>query len=239
MKVDNKKARFSDADWFKIGPQDIIVGGAGGIGSWLVLFLSRIGHNIFLYDMDNIDETNMAGQLYKASQIGQNKAVAAKTVAAEFCSTDNIKTFGEYTEKGFVAPIMISCFDNMAARKLMFEAWAALEERELFIDTRMLAEVGNVITVQKGQEDLYRALLFDDNEIEEAPCSFKATSHCGAIIGSLAVNTLNSYLTNKSLGFVLRPLIFKLDFELPMVAFSEDKSALVLTQSEEEVCQDS
>ncbi len=56
--VDNKKVRFSDASWAN-SLQHIVVGGVGGIGSYVSFFLSRIGHTLYLYDMDSIDETNM------------------------------------------------------------------------------------------------------------------------------------------------------------------------------------
>lgn len=217
-KIDNRKIRFSDALW--ASPlQHIVVGGAGGIGSWASLFLSRIGHHIYLYDMDTIDETNMGGQLYGISQIGMNKAEATKANIHTFCGEDaNVKIYQKYDQKtGLVTPIMFSCFDNMEARKLMFEKWAAYDKRIAFIDGRMLAEVGNVFCVQKGQEDEYRKFLFSDEEIQEAPCSFKATSHCGAITGSQMVSVMNNLLANTKAGNNDRIVNFQTDFELPML----------------------
>lgn len=224
-KIDNKKARFSDADWYTIGPQEIIVGGTGGIGSWVALFLARIGHDLYLYDDDSIDETNMAGQLYKLSQIGKNKAEATKDNIFDFTGNTNVEILGRYTPNSLSAPIVVSCFDNMAARKLMFEKWAAQEEREVFIDGRMLAETGMVYCVVKGQEDEYRKDLFEDSEVEEAPCSFKATSHCGAFIASLMVSNLNNYLANKKVGIEIRITQFRTDFELPLMSVAEFKQS--------------
>lgn len=218
-KIDNKKARFSDADW--LDPQEIIIGGVGGIGSWVALFLARIGHELYLFDDDEIDETNMAGQLYQISQIGLNKAQATKINILAFTGNYNVEVLGRYTKDSLVAPIVFSCFDNMAARKLMFEKWAEQENREVFIDGRMLAETGMIYCVLKGQEDDYRAELFDDSEVSEAPCSFKATSHCGAFIGSVMVSNLNNYLTNKKLGAEIRVTQFRTDFELPMIMLTE------------------
>ena len=40
--------RFKDASWFK--PLDIIQGGAGGIGSPLLILLARLNHSIILYE---------------------------------------------------------------------------------------------------------------------------------------------------------------------------------------------
>jgi len=231
--VDNRKVRFSGALWAN-EPQHIVVGGVGGIGSWLALYLSRIGHKLYLYDMDVIDETNMGGQLYSIAQIGTNKAEAIKQTLHAFCGDDAVvRTFTRYDEAtGMVSPIMFSCFDNMLARKLMFEKWAAQEKRELFVDGRMLAEVGMVYVVQKGQEEEYRKTLFEDSDVEEAPCSFKSTSHCGALISSLMVSGFNNFLTNKKTGFDDRVVAFHTDFELPLM--SVEATELIVVEPVEE-----
>lgn len=219
--IKDNHTRFKDADWYGI-THDIIVGGAGGIGSWLAMFLSRIGHNIYIYDDDNIDQTNMGGQMYKQSQIGLNKAIAVKENCESFNGSDLVTCYGRYDEnRGLASPIMITCFDNMVGRKLMFEKWAKQGNRELFLDGRMLAETGMIFAVVPGQEDAYREELFDDAEVEDAPCSFKATSHCGALVGVLLTNALNSYLGNKALGVEARILPFRHDFELPFFSFND------------------
>lgn len=222
--IDNRKVRFSDALWANT-PEHIVVGGVGGIGSWLALYLARIGHKLYLYDMDTIDETNMGGQLYSINQIGTNKAVAIKANIHMFCGDDAlVSTFERYTEEeGMISNIMFSCFDNMKARKLMFDRWMSNEDRELFVDGRMLAEVGMVYVVQKGQEAEYIKTLFDDAEVEEAPCSFKSTSHCGALISSLMVSGFNNYMANRKSGFNDRVIPFQTDFELPLMSVAAEE----------------
>lgn len=223
--IDNKKIRFSDADWYKSGPEDIIIGGVGGIGSWVALLLSRIGHELHIYDDDTIDETNMAGQLYPISEIGNTKASAVMRVIHNFSGTIST-SYGRYDKDSLTAPIVFSCFDNMEARKIMFEKWAAKESRELFVDGRMLAETGMVFLVQKGQEDKYRNELFQDSDVEDAPCSFKATSHCGSFIASLMVAGLNNYLSNRYINADIRSMDFRLDFELPLLNMQAAKVAV-------------
>jgi hypothetical protein len=233
-KVSLRQTRFKDADWFLIGPQDIIVGGVGGIGSWASMLLARIGHTLTLFDDDTIDASNMGGQLYRTNQIGQNKASAMKQTIVDFCEMyPNV--LGRYTEDSPTSNIVFSCFDNMAARKLMFEAWASNEDRELFVDGRMLLETGMVYVVQKGEEDRYRAELFEDADIEEVACSLKATSHCGAFIASLMVSGLNNYLANKHMGIEARIVQFRTDFELPLLNVTEVTSQVeeVATVEEE------
>ena len=149
---DVKRSRFKDAAWAG-KPEPIIIGGVGGIGSYVTYYLSRIGHELYLYDMDSVDETNLGGQLYRVSDIGKEKTVAVKEINKEFSDHDNIEICGKYDKDSEVSPIMISCFDNMAVRKLMFEKWKAQEDRELFLDGRFLAEYGTVFAVKKGDEE--------------------------------------------------------------------------------------
>jgi len=217
---DVTKSRFSDASWFG-NPTEIIIGGVGGIGSWVALFLARIGHELYMFDMDNVEEVNLAGQLYSSSDIGRNKAEACKRLLSTLSPGCKIHTTtSAYVESSIATPIMFSCFDNMDARRLLFNNWKAQEDRELFVDGRMLAETGMLYTVQKGQEKEYEATLFADSEVQDAPCSFKATSHCGAFIGSLMTGTMNNYLGNKSDGADIRIIPFEVQFELPFMNFS-------------------
>jgi tRNA A37 threonylcarbamoyladenosine dehydratase len=47
--------RFKDAPFITEHPLDIIVIGAGGISSWAALFLSRLQHNLYVYDFDSFE----------------------------------------------------------------------------------------------------------------------------------------------------------------------------------------
>lgn len=199
--------RFSEASWAsqKSG-KDILVGGVGGIGSWLSLFLSRIStHNLHLFDFDTFEEVNVAGQFFDQSQIGRLKVEGVKNSILSFVDKtykDNIFVYNEKltkeTVEGYVLPVVFSCFDNMETRTLLFEAWAKQPDREIFIDGRSVAEYYEVYTCKKGQEDKYRATLFSDSEGNSGVCSYKATSHCSAMVAGDMVNSLNQYLTTGS-----------------------------------------
>lgn len=114
-------ARFKDAQWYK--PQDIIVGGVGGIGSWLSFLLSRADHSLYLYDFDTVDLENIGGQLYGIEHVGKKKTEAMKDIIAKFSDNFSVETFDRYVEESMVGNIVFSCFDNMAARKLMVNKW--------------------------------------------------------------------------------------------------------------------
>lgn len=227
--VDQKRVRFSDAHWYNSKEKlDISIIGLGGIGSYLAYFLSRIGdHNFYIYDYDTIDETNMAGQFYPTSAIGENKVRAC---------TDNMigysgvipNEMGKFTKDSMVTPYMFSPLDNMDVRELAFNKWVeeygTLDEA-LFVDCRMLMESLEVYFVTKDRIEDYRKELFPDAEIEEAPCSAKATSHCGAMCASLAVAGFTNYLSNLYTDTDIREVPFKLRVDLPFISIKFKQNA--------------
>lgn len=208
--------RFSDIEWFHPGIP-VLIGGAGGIGSWLTFFLARQECNIYLHDFDEVDETNLGGQLYGTNYIGTEKVEAMMDISKIFCNNDGVSNMGKFTEDSYANPIMFSAFDNMKARKLMFEKWKSQNDREIFIDGRMLAESAQIFAVRKGDEDRYEEELFDDNEVEDVACSMKATSHCGAMTAGYMTSIFNNYITNVKAKMEFREVPFRTLFELPTI----------------------
>ena len=189
--------RFKDALWFD-KPNPIILGGAGGISSWAALLLCRSNrHNIYMYDFDLIEDHNLAGQFFKEKQIGETKTLATANNVREFCPDSSISLEGIYDKDSMACPIMIAGFDNMLARRLMYDNWKKQEDRELFIDPRLAAENYQVYYVQKGQEERYEKTLFTDDEVEADTCTLKATSHFAVMVAGKIVQGLNAYLANK------------------------------------------
>lgn len=214
--------RFKDAPWFSPeGQIEVIIGGAGGIGSWLALFLSRQRVSISIFDMDTIESVNLAGQFYCAENIGATKVEAL----SEWCSVFSdwpLDTNLEYTKDSPTHKYVFSCFDNMSARKLMFEKWAEkATDDSVFIDGRLLAEEGSIYCVTKAKIEEYRKTLFDDAEVLLVSCSYKATSHCSALIASLMTSCFNNYITNVKAGMELREVTFNINFQLPVLNFEQ------------------
>lgn len=203
-KIDVTKSRFRDASWFENAETlttPIVVGGAGGIGSWLTLFLARMLTDtyLFLYDFDNVEEVNMAGQLFSKLHIGMPKVQAVQAVVNDFSEFTKLSCQNEkYTVDSLKSPIMFSCFDNMEARKVMFNNWsteAPKHENAVFIDGRLLAEQLQVFIITPEHAMRYqRDFLFDDSEVADANCSYKQTSHFAAAIAAKMVQGFTNWL---------------------------------------------
>jgi molybdopterin/thiamine biosynthesis adenylyltransferase len=203
--IDVKQSRFRDASWYeKLNKYTIpiIIGGVGGIGSWLTLFLSRmIGPDsyLILYDHDKVEEVNMAGQLFSISDIGIPKVDALRRIVHDFSGYEKVEAMNEmYDAESLRSPVMFSCFDNMVARKVMFENWLQEAEKypeSIFIDGRLNAEQFQVFYVTLENALTYKnKYLFNDSEVEDANCSYKQTTHFAAAIAAKMVQGFTGFL---------------------------------------------
>jgi molybdopterin/thiamine biosynthesis adenylyltransferase len=218
------QTRFSEACWAKNAENyPIVIGGAGGIGSWTSLFLGSIGYDLHLYDFDNIEIHNLGGQFYSTKDISKSKVEALRDHLNHFREAKiNIYNQKYTLERGLISPIMISCFDNMKARKEMFENWKTQKDKIAFIDGRMQAEMGMYYCVLPGQEELYEKELFDDTEVPELNCNYKATTHCGAFIGSQLTALVTNVIYNSVHKASIRETPFKTNFNFPMMSITSE-----------------
>ena len=206
--IEEQFGRLKGADWFKFAyKKDVLVLGIGGIGSNLSYCLARIGCILHLYDLDNVELINLAGQMYKQSDIGKNKAVALKETITMFSPSTIVNTYGKYDENSITGDIVFCGFDNMGARELAFMKWmkyineeAENKEECLFMDGRMTANMIQIYTIPGNRDDLIakykEEALFKDDTVQELDCTFKQTSHVALIIGGFMTSFFTNWLAN-------------------------------------------
>ncbi len=229
--------RFGDAPWSKT-PYRLFILGAGGIGSWLTLLLSRITSQITVADYDEISDSNIGGQLYKPSDIGLLKTDSIRRTVADFSATSvrNMTLTLSDTSSFYAGSFsgIFSCVDNMKTRKLLFEFWkkeyASRKVRDagsntefFFMDGRMSAESFEVFFVRANAPETiekYEKTLFDDNEIADEPCSFKATSHTGAMIASVMTALYTNHVANVLQDVDIRETPFHTEVNIPLMYFN-------------------
>ena len=216
--------RFSDAIWFDPS-LEIIIAGLGGTGSHISYVLSRQGYTSYLYDFDTIEVHNIGSQMFNESDIGKKKTEVAAIYAASF-GNSNYNILGKFTEESPVGNIVFSCFDNMEARKLLFSKWEKYQlsktseyrkenpnEVNIFIDSRMTAEELQVYAVKTKKEiEVYKTTLFDDSEVQDAPCSYKATCQTGTMIASIVSILFLNHVSNKKIGDSVRATPFCVNY---------------------------
>jgi molybdopterin/thiamine biosynthesis adenylyltransferase len=225
--------RFKDADFYN-PDLSVIVLGAGGIGSHLTYALCRQGYEIFIYDDDRVEIHNIGSQLYNVNHIGKNKAEIAVNYCKEFGNA-TAYPMGRFEADSPIDNIVFSCFDNMKYRKIAFDKWlehqlskdAAYKakhpkEVNAFIDMRMDAESWQVYLVNnKKDAEEYVKTLFEDSEVPDAPCSYKATCHTGVGVASYAAGLFLNLVANKKMGIDLRQTYFKTFYDASLLRFEQ------------------
>ena len=226
IEKNTRTVRFSDAPWYTPG-YPVLVIGAGGIGSWLSFLLARQDLDITVYDFDNVDHTNLGGQLYDTQSLNQKKVTVLSKIIKDF-SNITINTYSTaYTKDDMAYPIMFAALDNIETRRIMYENWITNIIKNpkfdnkacLFIDGRLLAESGKIFILDRNNYKDYEQYLYDDSSIKEQPCSFKATSHSAAIIAGIMVSCFNNYITNVLENMKIREVPFLIEFDLPLMSF--------------------
>lgn len=217
-------SRFSGALWYDaISEADVTIIGAGGIGSWTSLIVSRLGvKSITIYDDDIVELGNISGQLYSVSDIDQFKVNAISNRINDFSVFHNITTIPEkFTSESYCTPVVIACLDSMTARRTAFNVWkryvAGIEDKGkcLFIDGRLSAEVLQVYAVAGDDYtnmDRYESTLFSDNEADSEICSYKQTTFMANMIASVITNIFVNYVASGLDGGAAREVPFKTEY---------------------------
>ncbi len=221
-----QSSRFKDVAWFPKEETNCIVGGSGGIGGWLTLLLSRANFDVLLYDFDTYEEHNMSGQMVFRNDIGKLKVDVTRDFVNNFCDK-NLETFCEkFTNESIGHHYMFSAFDNMLARKDMFNVWKDYikgmdPEKEkdivpIFIDGRLSLEQMQIFCVTPDKIHLYEEFLFSDEEVPELVCTLKQTTHSATMIASHMVGFFTNHITNCIAKDIVRKVPFEWEYFIPI-----------------------
>ena len=209
--VDESTTRFSGAEWFnEIQKARIIIAGIGGIGSNVAFQLARmVPANLTLYDDDNVEVVNMAGQLFSSNNIGESKVTAIANMIYGYTSMRQVLAIQEkFTSDKEPGDIMICGFDNMVARRVFFNSWHnhILDKPEnerskcLYLDGRLSMDTLQILCIRGDDQyniDRYeKEFLFADYEADATICSMKQTTYLACMIGSLMVNLFTNFIAN-------------------------------------------
>ena len=118
-----KQINLIDAEEVNV-PINII--GCGALGSWLVLFLLKMGFkNITVYDFDNIEEHNIPNQCFSESQVGMAKVDAMDSLCKMFNkdAEERVKFVNQkitLREVWGMEGIILCAVDSMRVRKEIY-----------------------------------------------------------------------------------------------------------------------
>lgn len=234
IKVNEVTSRFSGADWATLVTKiPVTIAGLGGIGSFTAFLLSRVSpKGLYLYDDDKVELSNLSGQLYHSDDVGHYKVDCIVECINKYSKYfDNFTYTAKFTENTKGTPIMISGFDNMYSRKIFFNSWiqmvseTPIEARKecLFIDGRLAAENFQVFCMTGDDVYNHRCYsdewLFTDEQAEQTVCSYKQTTYCAAMIGSIITNLFVNFVTNLTEPLLHRDLPFMTSYDAATMYF--------------------
>lgn len=180
----------------------IKVFGVGSIGSHFVKTLAKTGfEHIDVYDMDTVEEENIAAQAFDFRHVGKNKVDAIAEIVKESSALD-IKTFhGRITKDTSIEAepntMYCVCFDNFEARKLV---WNKLKDFPIiFVDARIgQYNLRHYLTdtVNKNWAKEYEESLNPDGS-SDLLCGEKACAPINAMLGGMLTMNLVAYISGK------------------------------------------
>jgi len=175
----------------------VLVIGAGGIGSWVVALLSRIGFDdITVYDNDTVDEVNLGYQFFRDSDVGKPKVEALRDFIKDFSGVE-ITAVNKLYKSGDYKEVVICGVDSMKTRHDIWKQMKMKPQVKCYVDARMGGENLAIYTINPTDTDeikLYEEQLYPPEEAEEGPCSAKSIMYNVGTIAAFITNNIKKYL---------------------------------------------
>ncbi len=184
----------------KLGRTRFTIVGAGAIGGFFTMLLSKMGsRTLTAYDFDSIDDHNLANQVYPKSTLGLQKVDALKTISSDY---------GDATITAVNAPwnsdiavecdIFVSAVDNMDVRRTLWNHYR--DKCKLFIDGRMSAQVFKVYGIDTTNVEActyYETTLHTQTEASKERCGQKSIIYTVAEVTGEMLAQVKRYLMDE------------------------------------------
>lgn len=181
----------------KINEYTLKVFGVGSVGSHFIKTAAKSGFkNIEIYDMDIVEEENIAAQAFDFEHIGQNKVDAMEDIVKRSAGVEIITHHGIVNNDNSIIPeantIYCCFFDSFEGRKMVFDMLKGFPV--IFVDGRIgqynmrhyLVELDNEEQVKNYESTL------DTGAVSELACGEKASAPINVqIAGKLVINLIN------------------------------------------------
>ena len=113
----------------------VMIIGAGGIGSYLVSFLDRIGlYDITVFDDDDVEIKNLTYQNFDDSDVGYKKVVG---LGDKFSSVNNAQPYVVLVKQQLENyDLVVCCADNLSVRRLLYREGYGEDIENKWLDLR-------------------------------------------------------------------------------------------------------
>jgi adenylyltransferase/sulfurtransferase len=180
----------------RISNSEILVIGAGGLGSPILMYLAASGvKELGICDFDVVDETNLQRQLlFNDKSVGKDKALEAKTKITELNPNVKVSVFNEMITSKNAENIVkdfdlvIDGSDNFATRYLLNDVCVILDKP--YIWASIYRFDGQVSVFWKKHGPCYRCL-----HPEPPPTNMVQTCASGGVLASMCATIASLQVT--------------------------------------------
>ena len=170
---------------------NVLIVGAGFLGSWTALTLARMVNRVDIVDFDTVGPENHGTQAFTSSHTARGKTLALMEMAGDLPLYGLNGRFDGDEHISADHDIVISCVDSMATRLDILDA--AMGTMCTFIDTRALGETACVAVVRnKKEHDRYIAELPSDDEVPQVRCGAEGATYTGLWVASYVAAAVNN-----------------------------------------------
>lgn len=167
----------------------ITVIGAGSVGSQLVLQLARIGcTDITVYDGDHVESHNIPASAFEPNDLSMLKVVALAAHVRRQTGIE-IKAIPRMYAGEKLRTTVVACVDTMEARMMIWERVKNNPLVDVFVDTRMAAELLAVYVIRpckKEHVSHYDLRLYPTSEAMPNLCGRHGIVYGTAVAASIA-----------------------------------------------------
>jgi len=196
----------------------VTVIGVGGIGSFAVLALAKMGcSDITVYDDDSVEIRNLPNQYYKVADVGRPKVAALRNIVRDFTDTEITAINNKFAEQP-LSGIVISAVDSMDVRKAIWQRVRYNPKVRLYLDGRFGAEVLRLYSVNPLDPDdirLYEDSLYPSSEALPVRCTAKSIMYTVLAVSSLISGQVKKHCMGEK---YVREITFDLKLTHLMVA---------------------
>ena len=197
----NKSRTFFDPDKFDA---NIHIIGCGAVGSTIAENLARLGiKELILWDFDDVEEHNIANQMFFVNQINKSKMDAVEEICKMVNPEISIKKKGIYTDE-ILSGYLFICPDSIKVRRAILETnlgnpniLGVFEGRMRLTDAQHFASDWSTL-------DKKRALLNTMNFTDDEAVADTPVSACGTTLSvNFTVRCLVSLMVANFVKFIL------------------------------------
>lgn len=189
----------------KLQYSDVLLVGAGMVGSWTALALARVVSNVHVWDYDKVEAENVGCQAYTGVQVGVPKveALADLGVGLPIVPFNEKFPCPEMSEGEITSPLICSV-DTIESRKEIAE-WCQENSIPLFIDTRVIGEQVFLVVVDGTKGRTYKDYIKDlpkDEDVPDATCGMVGTAYVGMFTACQVLTTLCQWASDKPVPYL-------------------------------------